>query len=95
MLGVLGGTLVGYVGQKGYNSLDRRNTQAIATPATPKDPLWRRMVNSKYSPMSVLTNKQYEELLQEKLLRVDTEIAIIDDDIAKLRTESKVEKSKT
>lgn len=45
--------------------------------------------------MSVLTNKQYEELLQEKLLRVDTEIAIIDDDIAKLRTESKVEKSKT
>ncbi|KAE9983537.1 hypothetical protein BLS_004119 [Venturia inaequalis] len=95
VLGVLGGTIFGYVGQKGYNSLDRKNTEAITTPIAPKEPLWRRMVNSKYSPMSVLTNKQYEEILQEKLLRVDTEIAIIDDDIAKLRTESKVEKSKT
>lgn len=95
MLGVFGGTLVGYVGQKGYNSMDRKNTQAIKTPVAPKEPLWRRMVNSKYSPMSVLTNKQYEEILQEKLLRVDTEIAIIDDDIAKLQKESKIEKSKT
>ncbi|TID19002.1 hypothetical protein E2P81_ATG05978 [Venturia nashicola] len=95
VLGVLGGTLVGYVGQKGYNTLDRQNTQAMTTPVTPKEPLWRRVVNSKYSPMSVLTNKQYEEILQEKLLRVDTEIAIIDDDIAKLRKENKEEKSKS
>ncbi|QDS77269.1 hypothetical protein FKW77_003845 [Venturia effusa] len=94
VLGVFGGTLVGCIGQKSYNSLDQKNTQAIATPVAPKEPLWRRIVNSKYSPMSVLTNKQYEDLLQEKLLRVDTDIAIIDDDIAKLRKESKIEKSK-
>lgn len=93
-MGVVGGTLVGYVGQKGYNFLDRKNTEAITAPAAPNEPLWRRLANSKYSPMTVLTNKQYEDLLQEKLLRVDTEIAIIDDDIAKLRKESKIEKSK-
>jgi hypothetical protein len=95
VLGVMGGTLVGYIGQKGYNSLDKKNTKAITSPVAPKEPLWRRIANSKYSPMTVLTDKQYEALLREKLLRVDTEIAILDDDIAKLHKERILEKSKS
>jgi hypothetical protein len=91
----MGGTLVGYIGQNGYNSLDKKNTEAITSPVTPKEPLWRRIVSSKYSPMTVLTDKQYEALLREKLLRVDTEIAVLNDDIAKLRKESEIEKSKS
>jgi hypothetical protein len=95
LLGVIGGTLVGYLGQTGYNSLDKKNTEAITSPVAAKEPLWRRIANSKYSPMTVLTDKQYEALLREKLLRVDTEIAVLDDDISKLRKESEIEKSKS
>jgi hypothetical protein len=95
VLGVMGGTLAGYCGQKGFDWLDKRNTKVNTSPPAPKEPLWRRIVGSKYSPMSVLTDKQYENLLQEKLLRVDTEIAILDDDIAKLRKEAEIEKSKS
>jgi len=42
--------------------------------------------------MTVLTDEQYEALLREKLLRVDTEIAIIEDDIAKIRRDAAKEK---
>jgi len=90
--GVIGGTLVGYFGQTGYNWLDRRKTEAVTSPAAPKDPFWRRLANSKYSPMTVLTDEQYKALLREKLLRVDTEIAIIEDDIAKIRRDAAKEK---
>lgn len=95
VLGVMGGTLVGYIGQKSYSLLDEKNTEAITSPIAAKEPLWRRIANSKYSPMTVLTDKQYEALLREKLLRVDTEIAVLDDDIAMLHKERKLEQSKS
>lgn len=41
----------------------------------------QRFAQSKWSPMSVLTDEQYEEMLQERLLKVEAEIAIIDERI--------------
>lgn len=35
--------------------------------------------------MKKLTDQEYEHILEEKLLRLDAEIAIIDDDVAALR----------
>ena len=77
------GLLTGYLGQKGYNMLDEKHTAAIQAPPEPKEPFWRRALNSNWSPMKVLTDEQYAALLKEKLLRVDTDIALIDDDIIK------------
>ncbi|KAL8630539.1 hypothetical protein Q9189_003749 [Teloschistes chrysophthalmus] len=51
-------------------------------------PIWRRVINSKWSPMKVLSDEEYERMLRQKLLRVDAEIAILDDDIAKARAKS-------
>ncbi|OQV06930.1 hypothetical protein CLAIMM_11435 [Cladophialophora immunda] len=38
-----------------------------------------------FSPMKSLSDKEYEDLLLDKLLRVDAEIAVLDDKIASLR----------
>jgi hypothetical protein len=35
----------------------------------------------KWSPMEVLTDERYEEMLQEKLLKIEVEIALVDDRI--------------
>ncbi|KAJ9612875.1 hypothetical protein H2200_002816 [Cladophialophora chaetospira] len=37
------------------------------------------------SPMKSLSDKEYEDLLRDKLLKVDVEIAVLDDQIADLR----------
>ncbi|KAK6950405.1 hypothetical protein Daesc_008733 [Daldinia eschscholtzii] len=42
-------------------------------------------LDSKWSPMKRLTDKEYEEKLEEKILRINAEISIIDDSIASLR----------
>ena len=46
----------------------------------------------KWSPMKVLTDEEYESMLREKLLRVDAEIAIVDEDLGKLREEEEESK---
>jgi hypothetical protein len=82
-------TLFGWTGQQSYNYLDKRNSQELREQAQlkaepdykPKDTLVQRFAKSKWSPMSVLTDEQYEEMLQEKLLKVEAEIAIIDERI--------------
>jgi len=76
------GTLTGYLGQKGYNMLDEKHTESITNVEVPKESLWRQAVNSKWSPMKVLSDDEYAALLKEKLLRVDVDISVIDDDIA-------------
>ncbi|KAI0902585.1 hypothetical protein F4806DRAFT_491055 [Annulohypoxylon nitens] len=45
-------------------------------------------LDSKWSPMKKLSDREYEEMLQERLLRLDAEISIIDDNIAALRESS-------
>ncbi|KAL8661571.1 MAG: hypothetical protein Q9202_005457 [Teloschistes flavicans] len=51
-------------------------------------PIWRRALNSSWSPMKVLSDEEYEKLLRKKLLRVDAEIAILDENIAKARAKA-------
>ncbi len=43
-------------------------------------------LDSKWSPLVRLTDGQYADLLEEKILRLEAEIAIADDAIAALRT---------
>lgn len=44
-------------------------------------------LDSRWSPMKKLTDEEYEHILEEKLLRLDAEIAIIDDNIADLKAQ--------
>ncbi|KAI4106117.1 MAG: hypothetical protein LQ345_007198 [Seirophora villosa] len=95
--GIIMFSLFGYTGQRAYNFLDAPQPTAPAPatadvphPPSPADadadqPLWKRVLNSKYSPMKVLSDEQYERLLREKLVRVDAEIAIVDEQIGKVK----------
>lgn len=83
--GTVVGSLAGYLGQTGFNMLDDQHTAAIVSDAEPTEPLWRRAVRSRFSPVTLLSDEEYKEVLEKKLLRVDAEIAVLDDDIAALK----------
>ena len=53
--------------------------------AKSEEALWKRVLNSKWSPMKVLSDEQYEKMLREKLLRVEAELALVDEDIEKVK----------
>jgi hypothetical protein len=40
---------------------------------------------AKYSPLTKLTDQDYEKILEERLLRTEAEIAVVDDHIKELR----------
>lgn len=44
---------------------------------------------SRWSPVTPLTDRQYEKILEEKLLRLDAEIAIVNDNIQEIRAGKK------
>jgi len=44
--------------------------------------------------MKVLSDKEYEDMLREKLLKVDVEIALVDESIAGLRKRELEEENK-
>lgn len=43
------------------------------------------MSKKSWTPFKVLTNEEYTEMLRERMLKVDVEIAVLDDKIAALK----------
>lgn len=85
-------TLFGWAGQHGYNYLDARNSAEIREKIQSNEPranFMQKLAKSKWSPMTALSDEEYENMLQEKLLQVEAEIAIIDDRIAGYRRKAK------
>ncbi|KAF2658870.1 hypothetical protein K491DRAFT_689715 [Lophiostoma macrostomum CBS 122681] len=98
--------LCGFGGQHLYEYLDSRNTRAVrrqmeiqervesGVKEEVKDNWVQRAAKSKWSPMSVLTDEQYEEMMKEKILSVEVQIALIDDRIEGMRVKQReLEKS--
>lgn len=84
-------SLFGCLGQVAYNKLSARPE----VNAEPKQGFWRRMSEKSFSPVTVLTNEEYAEMLREKMLKVDVEISIIDDKIAALKEQERREVERT
>lgn len=84
--------LFGATGQYIYNRADASQSQTSHAPSEAKD-LKGSWLNSKWSPMKVLTDKEYEHMLQEKLLKVNAEIALVEESIEALRAQEKEYKS--
>ena len=65
------------------------NSQSAAISGSFDDQsFWRRVADSKYSPMRVLSDEEYEKVLKEKMVRVEAEIAIIDEDIERMQSQT-------
>ncbi|EFR04807.1 hypothetical protein MGYG_07814 [Nannizzia gypsea CBS 118893] len=77
-------SMLGFVGQYSYNTLEKRQARLQSEPASTKT--WaERMADSRWVPIRNLSDEQYKAMLQEKLLGVDVEIALIDDRLKELR----------
>lgn len=49
----------------------------------------KSILESKWSPLRKISDDEYKEMLGEKILRLDADIALIDDKIAELRAADK------
>ena len=89
-------TLFGMTGQIIYNRMDARHSKraSIDAPDSTASAWWRQLASKKWSPVEVLSDEQYESMLKEKLLRIDAEIAIVDDDLAKLKASGEREQGR-
>jgi len=76
--------IFGATGQALYNMADARKSELAESGE--KD-VKHSFLNSKWSPMKVLSDSEYENMLREKLLRVNAQIALVDENIEALRVQ--------
>ncbi|MCJ1404877.1 hypothetical protein MMC11_008103 [Xylographa trunciseda] len=83
-------SLFGYLGQISYNSLSSSRRAALSTTDQPPAlSFLERLASKKWIPMKSLSDEEYEDMLQEKLIKVEAEIALLDENIAALRATEK------
>jgi len=82
-------SLFGWAGQHGYDYLDARNSRNLLKQAEAdangedkrKGTIMYKLAQYKWSPMRALNDDEYENMMQEKLLNIEAQIAVIDDKI--------------
>lgn len=80
--------LFGAGGQYILNAMEDR-------PADTGENVLKKFARSKWTPVSVLSDEDYAEMLREKLLKVDVEVALIDDRIVELRKKAEENRAAT
>lgn len=85
--------LVGLAGQLTYNIADARHTQYIAHEAERESSgrlgFWDRAMRSRWSPVTRLTTEEYENMLKEKLLVLQADLSLANEEIEKLEKKRK------
>lgn len=93
-------SLYGFGGQHAYDWLDARMSgralkqMEMKETGEVEDTLMQKIARSKWSPMKVLSDEEYEDMMRERILKVDVEIALLKDSIAALRNEKEQEDNK-
>jgi hypothetical protein len=72
-------SFLGYVGQSSWNMVERRRLESDGAPSKS---ILQRMADSKWIPLRVLSDDEFKHLLNEKLLSIEAEIALLDEKIA-------------
>lgn len=79
-------SLVAFSGQSLYDSLDQGRPNETDSP--PGDTLLHKFAKSRFSPVQTLSTDEYRTMLQEKDIRIEAEIAILDDRIGALQRQA-------
>ncbi|KAL2222056.1 hypothetical protein M432DRAFT_207353 [Thermoascus aurantiacus ATCC 26904] len=79
--GVIVFSLLGYLGQSSYNAVDRWR---LENPDISTKTIVQRIADSRWVPLRSLSDEEYRNMLSEKLLGIEAEIAIIDEKIQEL-----------
>ncbi|KAL5408897.1 hypothetical protein PMIN03_006298 [Paraphaeosphaeria minitans] len=93
-------SLFGFGGQHAYEWLDARKSgkareqMAMKERGEVGETFMQRIAKSKWSPMKVLSDEEYEEMMRERILKVDVEIALLKDSIEALKKEKEDEDKK-
>ena len=90
-------TLFGHLGQTAYDVLDARHSEQVvsdmqaAAEGKKKEAkhFWERVAEMKWSPIKAVSDEDYGNMLKEKLLRIEAEIALVDEEIERLRGEER------
>ena len=79
--------------------MDARHTERVVSavekanePEKKEKGFWERVADMKWSPMRTLSDEEYADILREKMLGVDAEIALIDEEVEKLKGEQGVKR---
>ncbi|KAF2453153.1 hypothetical protein BDY21DRAFT_293472, partial [Lineolata rhizophorae] len=93
-----------WAGQSAYNALDARHSEAVVTvPAETavgpvkkleNAPWWVRAAGSKWSPMKIISDEDYARMLEEKLVVVEADIALLDEKIEEAKSAQALQSSK-
>ena len=95
--GIICFSAAGYVGQRLYDVYDRRKNQRPFTESINmgSSSIWDSIFTSRYSPIKKLSDAEYADVMKDKLIQIEAEIAITDDEIAKLKAEEAREAEKS
>lgn len=74
-------SLFGAVGQVLYNRADTQKTLESAMPPKEERGLQDSWLNSKWSPMKVLSDEEYRTMLEDRLLRIEVQLTEVDESI--------------
>ncbi|KAF8469019.1 hypothetical protein BDZ91DRAFT_82311 [Kalaharituber pfeilii] len=81
--------LIGTAGQYAYTVADKRHalnlTRQSSRSGLEEGDFWKRAFRSNWSPIKRLTDKEYKAMLEEKLLVIQADIALVDEEIEKLK----------
>lgn len=56
---------------------------------------WRSITEGKWSPITYVSNEEYAKILNEQMLKLDVEIAVLNDKIAAARREQQEQKAQS
>ena len=82
---VLAGERVGGAAGRGVGRRDGVELADAPSDVEPAEDIVSRIARQSWSPMKVITNDEYAKVLEEKVLKLEVEIAILDDKIAAVR----------
>ena len=83
--------ILGAGGQALYNKADDQVSEFAQSAPKNRMESW---LNSKWSPMRRLSGSEYENMLRERLLRVNADIALIEQNIEVLQAQDRATKEK-
>ncbi|GAM34657.1 hypothetical protein TCE0_015r02372 [Talaromyces pinophilus] len=80
-------SLVGYLGQTGFNVAESWHQENAGKEAAKPKSILERMAASKWIPLRALSDDDFRDILKEKVLSIEVEIALLDDKIRSLEEE--------
>jgi hypothetical protein len=74
-------SLFSCIGQVAHNRYKTPSNLKDSTPTS----FWERLAKKSWSPMKFISDEEYADMLREKMLKLDVEVAILDDKITALK----------